>query len=123
MLRQTGFGSGTMVSGFISVFGFVALTDEEMSQLNAIRASKGLGPITLATRVTNEEVDGAFGPGVEALTFSYHLFNYGKNKEGYWDGEKMAIQTEEIISMCEFFESLYFYLTGVVDTIKNHWTV
>ena len=102
VLRQKGLGSGTMVSGFISVFGFVALTDEEMSQLNAIRASKGLGPITLATRVTNEEVDGAFGPGVEALTFSYHLFNYGKNKEGYWDGEKMAIQTEEIISMFEF---------------------
>ena len=90
------------MSGCISVFGFVALTDEEMSQLNAIRASKGLGPITLATQVTNEEVDGAFGPGVEALTFSYHLFNYGKNKEGYWDGEKMAIQTEEIISMFEF---------------------
>ena len=57
MLRQKGLGSGTMVSGFISVFGFVALTDEEMSQLNAIRASKGLGPITLATRVINQEVD------------------------------------------------------------------
>ena len=64
-----------MVSAFISIYGFVTLTDAEMNELNAIRAANNLPPIQMATRVTNQEVDGAFGD-VDALWFSYHLFDY-----------------------------------------------
>ena len=72
-----------------------------MNELNAIRAANNLPPIQMATRVTNQEVDGAFGD-VDALWFSYHLFDYGKQRQGYWDGEKMVLQTKEIISMFEY---------------------
>lgn len=101
VLRSKGLGSGTMVSAFISIYGFVTLTDAEMNELNAIRAANNLPPIQMATRVTNQEVDGAFGD-VDALWFSYHLFDYGKQRQGYWDGEKMVLQTKEIISMFEY---------------------
>ena len=63
-----------MVSAFISIYGFVTLTDAEMNELNAIWAANNLPPIQMATRVTNQEVDGAFGD-VDALWFSYHLFD------------------------------------------------
>ena len=101
VLRNKSLGSGTMVSGFITIFGFVGLTDEEMAEVNARRAAKNEPPITMAIRVTNDEVDGLLGDE-NALTFSYHLFEYGKQRGGYWDGEKMLAQTLDVLSMLEY---------------------
>ena len=39
---------------------------------------------------------------IEALTFTYCMFNYGKQRDGYWDSKKMVEQTKEVISMYEF---------------------
>ena len=102
-LRKKGNGYGTMVSGFLTIHGIVGLTesDDEMARLNALRAGNGLPPITMATRVTNEEVDGAFGD-VTALHLTYYLFNYGKEREGYWDSDMMVLHTKDVIAMLEF---------------------
>lgn len=74
-----------------------------MALINAERAKKNppLPPISLAARILNVDVGGIFG-SVDALTFTYTLFNYGKQREGYWDSEKMVQQTNEIMSMLEF---------------------
>jgi hypothetical protein len=103
VLRSKGMGYGTMVSGFITIDGFLSFTDEEMAVINAERAKKNppLPPISLAARILNVDVGGIFG-SVDALTFTYTLFNYGKQREGYWDSEKMVQQTNEIMSMLEF---------------------
>jgi hypothetical protein len=34
--------------------------------------------------------------------YSYHIFDYGKNREGYWDGEKMSHQSDELITIMEW---------------------
>ena len=63
-----------------------------MALINAERAKKNppLPPISLAARILNVDVGGIFG-SVDALTFTYTLFNYGKQREfeGYWDSEKI----------------------------------
>ena len=40
VLRSKGMGYGTMVSGFITIDGFLSFTDEEMALINAERAKK-----------------------------------------------------------------------------------
>ena len=79
VLRSKGLGSGTMVLAFISIYGFLTLTDAEMNELNAIRAANNLPPIEMAPCVTNQEVDGAFGDA-DALWFSYHLYKFPGKK-------------------------------------------
>ena len=36
------------------------------------------------------------------MRYSYHFFDYGKNRAGWWDGEKMARQAVELIDVAEF---------------------
>lgn len=100
-LRKKGLGYGTMVSGFLTIHGIVGLTDAEMNDLNADRAANGLLPIKMATRVTNTEVDGAFGD-IPALHLTYHLFNYGKEREGYWNADLMVAHTKDTIAMLQY---------------------
>ena len=62
----------TMVSGFITIDGFLSFTDEEMALINAESAKKNppLPPISLAARILNVDVGGIFG-SKDALTFTY----------------------------------------------------
>jgi hypothetical protein len=99
-LKKKGGGYGLMLSGFTTNRGFIVLTPAEVVAVNAARAEKGLGPLSTLTRVRDDEVDGELGAPV--LYFGYQLFEYGKHREGYWDSDKMLIQTDEIISVLEY---------------------
>ena len=71
-------GSGFMVSGYgMWGLGFVTLTAEEKEACN----------IDLKHWTWSED---------DKLWYSYHIFEYGKNREGYWNGEKMAKQSAEV---------------------------
>ena len=39
--------------------------------------------------------------GGDDMYYSFHKFDYGKNREGYWDGEKMIYQVDEILLVAE----------------------
>lgn len=101
VLRQKGMGYGTMVSGFITIDGFQSFTDAEVSEVNRIRVQKGQPLIKMCARICNQEVGGVFGD-VDALTLTYCLFNYGKQRDGYWDSDKMVEQTSEVTSLLEY---------------------
>ena len=60
----------------------------------------GLPPLSCFQKIRNQEVDGQLG--AESVYYSYQLFEYGKNREGYWDADKMLIQTMEVISAFEY---------------------
>lgn len=78
-------GAGFMVSGY-SMWGdgFVTLTEQQRRDIG----------IEKLKYFTWNEGDG--------LWYSYHLFDYGKNREGYWDGEKMSHQAMELIGVMEW---------------------
>lgn len=99
-LKKKGGGWGIMLSGFTTGDGFIVLTEQEYYEINMIRASEGRTPLSTFTKVLNTEVDGELGHDV--LYFGYQLFEYGKNREGYWDAEKMIQQTGEVISALEY---------------------
>lgn len=115
-LRKKGGGYGLMLSGFTTIDGLISLTEVELAEVNARRATKGMEPLKTLQRVTNAEVDGLLGADV--LYFGYQLFEYGKNREGYWDAERMVAQTKEIIAVLEFkypgktFVFLYDWSSG-----------
>lgn len=100
VMRKKGGGYGVMLSGFITMDGFIGLTDAEMAELNATRASQGKEPISMVFRLTNEDADGHLGD-VDALTFPYYFFEYGKQREGYWNSEKMILQIKDVIALLE----------------------
>jgi hypothetical protein len=97
-LSQKGGGYGTMISGFTAVEGFLSLTDTQLNSVNAKRSRENKAPLEFVHRVSNQEVAGLLGAPT-ALTFSYCFFEYGKNRGGYWNSEKMLKQTDEVIDM------------------------
>ena len=99
-LSQKGGGYGTMISGFTAVEGFLSLTDTQLNSVNAKRSRENKAPLEFVHRVSNQEVAGLLGAPT-ALTFSYCFFEYGKNRGGYWNSEKMLKQTDEVIDMLE----------------------
>eukprot|EP00733_Pompholyxophrys_punicea_P000302 Pompholyxophrys_punicea_v1_NODE_71_length_3757_cov_5.265460.p2 type:complete len:174 gc:universal NODE_71_length_3757_cov_5.265460:1454-1975(+) len=84
-LRKKCEGPGMMVSAFqdeIRGFGF-PMSPEELKTFNEHRKSC-------------RKTVFSSSPGIEFLS-------YGKGKEGYWDYEKLAVQTTNILDAFEFF--------------------
>eukprot|EP00733_Pompholyxophrys_punicea_P000119 Pompholyxophrys_punicea_v1_NODE_18_length_5920_cov_44.741176.p1 type:complete len:649 gc:universal NODE_18_length_5920_cov_44.741176:695-2641(+) len=100
-LRKKHDGPGEMVSGFqdeVRGFGF-PMTSTELENFNLVQKGKGKAEI-------------AGSPGLAFLS-------YGKQKEGYWNFEKLASQTSELIDVFEF---LYpeLQLIGEFDWSSGH---
>jgi len=108
-----------MLSGFITKDGFIMVSEDEMREANATRLQQGKDEITTFYKCSNEEVDFELPEAAgNSVYFSYCLFEYGKNREGYWDAEKMLTQTDEVISVMELkypgkqFVFLYDWSSG-----------
>lgn len=90
-LRKKGEGPGIMVSGFINEEeGFMSLSKEEFEMLQLSRQELGKPPAKYFT-----EYNGRFYPSI-------HLFEYGKDREGYWTGDDMVLHTDEFLDALEF---------------------
>jgi len=87
MIRKKGDGPGVMLSGFIcETAGWLQITPEQRERINKRRAEAGLCPLPA-------DYDS-----------SCEYFEYGKNRDGWWDSDKMIKQTDFVISI---FEELY----------------
>ena len=85
-LRPKTEGSGLMISGFRSwEAGWLTISEEEKAILEA--------QLGRSLKYFHAHGDG--------LYHSYHKFDYGKNREGYWDGEKMVYQVDEVVLAAE----------------------
>ena len=78
----------------------MVLTQTEVDAINALCAEKDLPPLH-SMKITNEEVVGELREH-DVLYFGYQLFEYGKDREGYWNSEKMVEHTKEMIWILEF---------------------
>jgi len=87
-ISKKGEGPGIMVSGMISEDGWLTLTVAEMAAVNHKRALADREPIKMM-----HKVDGVF--------HSFHFFEYGANRDGYWNHEHIQEQAEEILDICE----------------------
>ena len=114
------FGCITWVSCF-SCFSPIG----EIDQINDRSAQQGLAPIKMAARITNEEAGGIFGD-VEALTFTYCMLNYGKQRDGYWDSEKMLSKQKKLSAYLNSdtqTSNLFSFLTGVAGIPSSAFRV
>ena len=81
-----------MISGFSNTdFGFLILTSEQKAEIEVKRGNVKLKHFTQWLKAD----------GGDDKWYSYHQFEYGKNREGYWDGEKMIGQVEELLDAAE----------------------
>jgi hypothetical protein len=108
-LGKKGEGRGIMASAFLSEqFGFVSLAEEQFLELNALRARIGKAPLKFFTSYNCK-----YYP-------SLYLFDFGKNREGYWDGDKMLEQTDEFIDVLEFLFGDRYQLLFQFDWSSGH---
>ena len=76
MIRKKGDGPGVMLSGFIcETAGWLQITPEQRERINKRRAEAGLCPLPAN------------------YDSSCEYFEYGKNRDGWWDSDKMIKQT------------------------------
>lgn len=78
-------GKGVMVSAFMQLsrkFG-AKLSPDERATINAYRETRGKPPLS---------------PDYNPFC---HYFEYGKNADGYWTGEKMKAQTDDFLDAAE----------------------
>jgi hypothetical protein len=90
-IQKKGEGFGIMISGFIgSDEGWLSLTKAQKEEVEKYRARKG---------VTKPEIK--HFQQYKDIFFSFHQFEYGKNREGYWDSEKMIEHSLELVHACK----------------------
>ena len=81
-------GGGLMISGFRCwEHGLMMFTPHQMREIES-----RLG------RPCEYFHEWSIANGGNGNFYSYHKFDYGKNREGYWDGEKMVKQVAEILA-------------------------
>ena len=74
-----------MARAFVSEqFGFLSVSHEQLAEINALRVNKG--PLKYHT-----EHDGRIYPSV-------NLFEYGKDREGFWGGDDMR-DTYQVVGL------------------------
>ncbi|CAM9575691.1 unnamed protein product, partial [Heterosigma akashiwo] len=96
-LRKKGEGPGIMCSGFLTQQnGFLELSREDVDKINRCRQQENLGPLTHLTETTDPN-----NPN-EKIFRSYYFFEYGKSREGYWNGDRMVEQLKEMIWVYEY---------------------
>jgi hypothetical protein len=84
-------GSGFMLSAFRlwSGGGFLKISPAEKAAIEKdLRSGKAM--------VEFEE------HAQEGVWYSYRTLNYGKGRDGYWDGERMSVQADEVIDAMEY---------------------
>ena len=86
-LRPKSEGAGLMIAGFRTwESGWLSITLAEKTLLEV-----ELGrPFKHFFHYSEEK-------GGDGNYYSYHQFNYGKNREGYWDGDKMVHMVDEVL--------------------------
>ena len=89
-IRKKGEGPGVMVSAFIiEELGFLSLSADEFECFKQRRAEAGKAPPKFFT-----EYQGRICPSV-------FLFEYGKNRDGYWSGDDMVMHIDEFSDFLE----------------------
>ena len=84
-LLKKGEGPGIMITAFVNEqVGWLKLTRHDLHAINAKRAEEGKPPCKYFT-----DHNGYY--------YAFHAFEYGKARQGYWDGDKMIEQVDEII--------------------------
>ncbi|CAB1096333.1 unnamed protein product [Ectocarpus sp. CCAP 1310/34] len=98
-------GQGIMVSGtIIHNVGFFSASPAQIDQANRNRKMRCRESAAAARRGENvkEEKYRAIDMlhvDEDGNSWSYHLFEYGKNKEGYWTGLKMLDHMNDVLDM------------------------
>ena len=88
-------GSGFMLSAYRAWFygGFIELTDAQKTAAKRVNKPRDTwneeDRKQAELRHWTEETAGNWR--------SYHCFDYGKNREGYWNGAKMSVQAAEVL--------------------------
>ncbi|CAB1096130.1 unnamed protein product [Ectocarpus sp. CCAP 1310/34] len=105
VVRKKSPGQGIMVSGtIIHNVGFVSATKREIKSAEQLRRKRCNASAAAAKRGENVKVEvyrriDKLYVDEEGNYWSYHLFEYGKNKEGYWTGLKMLDHMSDVIDM------------------------
>ena len=107
-IKKKGEGPGVMVSGFlIEELGFLSLSAEEFEAFKQKQLREGKPEPTFYTTY-----QGRFYP-------SLYLFEFGKNRDGYWTGDDMLKHTAEFIDFLEFKLPAYQFVF-IFDWSSGH---
>lgn len=100
IINKKGEGVGLMVSGCMLLnVGFVSATEAQVAQAEELRrerikASEGDPNV----REEFRPIDMLYKDG-NGLFWTYHTFEYGKNKEGYWTADKMLKHMADVLDV------------------------
>ena len=95
-IRKKGEGVGIMTCAIVSEqLGFLSISHEQLADMNALRARANKGPLKYYT-----EHDGRIYP-------SLHLFEHGKDREGFWGGDDMRDHTDELIDILDEMRAIF----------------
>ena len=105
-IRKKGEGTGIMISVFLTEeSGFLSFSEEEFAEFVQMR------------RASRKPEPKYFSKHDNRYFVSIHMFEYGKDRQGYWNGDLMLEQTDEFIDALEFKFPSYqfcFYSIGVL---------
>ena len=123
-------GAGTMVSAFVSrEYGIIReISDMVLDEVNEQRLGKKYADAEAAIEVLG-------GPDKKPLTKAkspfLHFFEYGENREGYWNYSNMVIQFEDAVDVLQVmhptfdFVFLFDHSSGHAkqqpDGLNHHW--
>ena len=108
-IRKKGEGVGIMACAFVSEqLGFLSISHEQLADINALRARANKGPLKYYT-----EHDGRIYP-------SLHLFEHGKDREGFWGGDDMRDHTDELIDILEYLYGNAYIFGFLFDWSSGH---
>ena len=108
-LRSKGEGKGIMASAFLNEqLGFFSISREQFDTINNLRQQIGKHPLQYFTEYENRYYS------------SLYLFEYGKNREGYWGGDDMLAHTDEFIDVLEFVFGDRFQFVFLYDWSSGH---
>lgn len=89
-LHKKGAGPGVMISGYSNEqIGLLAFPAARYDDVNILRVLRGRPPIKYFTEYKSEY-------------HAFHEFDYGKNKEGYWNAEKNQVMALEVLDVFDF---------------------
>ena len=99
-IRKKDEGTGVMVSAFLTEeMGVISFTGEEFYKFKEFRKNAGQ---------TSELKYFSFHEG--KYYSSIYLFQYGKDRGGYWNGDLMIEHTDEFVDALEFKFPGYFFV-------------
>ena len=89
-LLKKGEGPGIMITAFVNEsIGWLKLSSQDMAAINAKRTIEEILPCK-------------YFIAHKGCYYGFHAFQYGKAREGYWDGDKMLEQVIEFVDAFNF---------------------